>query len=67
VDGKRIAIDVPAAPPCKYAYAFKLTGFDVSLAPEAASARDEALKQLQNDLAEAAKPKAKKAKGKGKK
>ena len=47
VDGKRLSIDVPAKPPCDYAYAFKLTGFKTSLTPEAAKARDETLKKLQ--------------------
>ena len=46
VDGKRIAIEVPAEKPCSYAYAFKLTGFNVSLTPQAATARDEALNKL---------------------
>jgi alpha-L-fucosidase len=47
LEGKRITIDVPAKPPCGYAYAFKLTGFKTSLTPEAVKAREEALKKLQ--------------------
>ncbi len=50
VDGKRIRIDVPAKPPCDYAYAFKLSGFKTSITPEAAAARDEALKTLRSEL-----------------
>ena len=53
VDGKRITIDVPANPPCDYAYAFKLSGFKTSIAPEVAAARDEATEKLQTELIDA--------------
>lgn len=55
VDGKRITIDVPAKPPCDYAYAFKLSGFKTSTAPEVGAARDEAAKRLENKLNDASK------------
>ncbi len=47
VQGKRLAIDVPAQPPGDYAYVFKLTGFKTSLTPQAAKAHEAALQQLQ--------------------
>jgi len=64
VHDKRLTIDVPASPPCDYAYVFKLTGFDASLTPEGAATRAAALQRLQRDLHNAARPK---GKGKGKK
>jgi hypothetical protein len=67
VDGKRLSIDVPAQPPCDYAYAFKLTGFKTSIIAAAASARDEALKELQAGSSDPAKVKAKRAKKERKK
>lgn len=43
---QRLRIHVPSQKPCEFAYAFKLTGFDVELTPAAQQRREAALKQL---------------------
>ncbi len=47
VNGNRLDVEVPVQPSGDYAYVFKLTGFKTSITPEAAKARDEALKKLE--------------------
>ena len=46
VDRKRLTIRVPEEAPCEHAYAFKLSGFQTSLTPKAAKAREEAIQKL---------------------
>lgn len=56
VDDGRLTISTPSERPCDYAYAFKLTGFDLSLAPEAAQAREQALAELLKESPDPCKP-----------
>jgi alpha-L-fucosidase len=64
VQGKRLQVEVPAQPSGDHAYVFKLTGFKTSLTPEAAQARDEALKKLPAPSIDAGKAKGQKGKKK---
>jgi alpha-L-fucosidase len=64
VDGKRLRVEVPAQPVGDYAYVFKLTGFQTGITPEAAQARDEALKKLETPSPDPAKAKGQKGKKK---
>jgi alpha-L-fucosidase len=65
VQGKRIAIEVPSQAPGDHAYVFKLTGFKTSLTPDAAKAREAALKDL-SSWSPAVAPQKKAGKGKKK-
>jgi len=48
VENGRLAINVPDDLPTDFAYALKLTGFNIALTCEAQSRRDTSLRQLQN-------------------
>ncbi|MHB8901259.1 MAG: alpha-L-fucosidase [Thermoguttaceae bacterium] len=64
VENGRLSVDMPDRPAGQPAYAFKLSGFRLSLTPEAVRAKEESLKKVEADLKELGRTEGKTAKKK---